>query len=142
MVVAALAGALGAAGVLLARERLVLLAGLALLGVAEAALVLDGGSFDSLSSVTALGGGVVGVVALGAAAALLRAGRRHRGAGLARRARGAAARAAPRSGLPRCGVPGSVLPVPPVGRGTRARGGPARLLPAALRRLAGRGGTL
>src|SRR5829696_777756 len=71
MVVAALAGALGAAGVLLARERLVLLAGLALLAVAEATLVLDGGSFDSLSSVTALGGGVVGVVALGAAAALL-----------------------------------------------------------------------
>ena len=53
MVVAALAGALGAAGVLLARERLVLLGGLALLAVAEATLVLDGGSLDSLSSATA-----------------------------------------------------------------------------------------
>ncbi len=71
MVLAALAGALGAAGVLLARERLVLLGGLALLAVAEAALVLGDGSLDSLSSATALGGGVVGVLAVGAAAAVL-----------------------------------------------------------------------
>ncbi len=71
MVVAALAGALGAAGVLLARERIVLLGGLALLAVAEATLVLDGGSLDSLSSATALAGGAVGVIALGAAAAVL-----------------------------------------------------------------------
>ena len=71
MVLAALAGALGAAGVLLARERLVLLGGLALLAVAEAALVLGGGSLDSLSSPTALAGGAVGLVALGAAAAVL-----------------------------------------------------------------------
>ena len=41
MVLAALAGALGAAGVLLARERLVLLAGLALLGVAGVSLAQD-----------------------------------------------------------------------------------------------------
>jgi len=71
MVVAALAGALGAAGVLLARERLVLLGGLALLAVAEASLVLEGGSLDSLSSATALAGGGLGLVALGVAAAVL-----------------------------------------------------------------------
>src|SRR4051794_11009865 len=71
MVLAALAGALGAAGVLLARERLVLLGGLALLAVAEAALVLGDSSFDSLSSATALGGGVVGIAAVGGAAAVL-----------------------------------------------------------------------
>ncbi|MBA2419610.1 MAG: O-antigen ligase family protein, partial [Thermoleophilaceae bacterium] len=71
MVLAALAGALGAAGVLLARERLVLLGGLALLAVAEAALVLGGGSLDSLSSPVALAGGAVGLAGLGAAAAVL-----------------------------------------------------------------------
>ena len=71
MVLAALAGALGAAGVLLARERLVLLGGLALLAVAEAALVLGGGSLDSLSSPTALAGGGGGLAGLGAAAAVL-----------------------------------------------------------------------
>jgi hypothetical protein len=71
MVLAALAGALGAAGVLLARERLVLLGGLALLAVAEAALVLGGGSLDSLSSPTALAGGAGGLAGLGAAAAVL-----------------------------------------------------------------------
>ncbi len=71
MVVAALAGALGAAGVMLARERLVLLAGLALLAVAEVLLVLDGGNLDSLSVATALAGGAIGVLALGGAAAVL-----------------------------------------------------------------------
>jgi hypothetical protein len=71
MVLAALAGALGAAGVLLARERIALLGGLALLAVAEALLVLDGDSFDSVGSATALAGGAVGLAALGAAAAVL-----------------------------------------------------------------------
>ena len=70
-VLAALAGALGAAGVLLARERLVALGGLAVLAVAEGALVLGGGSLDSLTSPTALAGGALGLAALGAAAAVL-----------------------------------------------------------------------
>src|SRR3954468_7229714 len=67
MVLAALAGALGAAGVLLARERIALLGGLALLAVAEASLVLDADSLDSLGSAGALAGGAVGGIALGGA---------------------------------------------------------------------------
>src|SRR5215208_5133810 len=71
MVLAALAGALGAAGVLLARERLVLLGGLVLLAVAEAGLVLGTGDLDSLTSATAVGGAVVGLAAVAAVAAVL-----------------------------------------------------------------------
>src|SRR4051794_31442125 len=71
MVVAALAGALGAAGVLLARERIALLGGLVLLAVAEAALVLGDASLDSVGSATAVGAGIVGLAAVGGAAAVL-----------------------------------------------------------------------
>jgi O-antigen ligase len=68
---AALAGALGAAGVLLARERTVLLAGLGLLALAEAGLLLSSDSMSSLGSATVLAGAVLGLAAVGAASALL-----------------------------------------------------------------------
>jgi len=68
---AALAGALGAIGVLLARRRLPLLAGLALLGVAEVQLVAGGGELSSLGSASALAAGALGLVAVAVAAAVL-----------------------------------------------------------------------
>jgi O-antigen ligase/polysaccharide polymerase Wzy-like membrane protein len=72
--VAALAGGFGAAGVLLARERAVLLGGLLLLGLAEAGLELasaDLGSVDGLVSPAGAVLSVAGVALLWAAAAVL-----------------------------------------------------------------------
>ncbi len=70
---AAVAGALGSILVLLARGRFTLLGGFLLLAGAEAglALSLGGGTLDKLSSPAGAGAGVVGLVVLGAAAALL-----------------------------------------------------------------------
>jgi O-antigen ligase len=70
---AAVGGALGAVLVLLARGRFTLLGGLALLAAAEAglALSLGPGSLDRLTSAAGAGAGAVGLVVLGAAAALL-----------------------------------------------------------------------
>ena len=70
---AAVCGALGSALVLLARERLALLGGLLLLGLAEAGLVgsLGGGDLDKLSSAAGGAAALLGLVVLVAAAALL-----------------------------------------------------------------------
>ena len=70
---AAVAGALGSILVLLARGRFTLLAGFVLLAGAEAglALSLGGGTLEKLSSPAGAAAGVVGVVLLGGAAALL-----------------------------------------------------------------------
>ncbi|HMJ97035.1 MAG TPA: O-antigen ligase family protein [Thermoleophilaceae bacterium] len=69
---AALGGALGSVLVLLGRGRLPLLAGLALLGVAELGLAwaLGGGPLDRLSGASGAAAVALAVVALGAAAAL------------------------------------------------------------------------
>jgi O-Antigen ligase len=70
---AAVGGALGAVLLLLARGRLTLLAGLAVVAVAEAglALSLGPGSLDKLTSAAGAAAGVLGLVVLGGAAALL-----------------------------------------------------------------------
>ncbi len=70
---AAVGGALGSVLVLLARGRLTLLAGLLALATAEAGLALSLGdaSFDKLSSAAGAAAAVAGMLALGAAAALL-----------------------------------------------------------------------
>jgi O-antigen ligase len=70
---AAVGGALGSVLVLLARERLVLLAGLVVLGVSEGGLAysLGTGSFDRLSGATGLAAAALGIVAVGVAAAVL-----------------------------------------------------------------------
>jgi O-antigen ligase len=70
---AAVGGALGSILVLLARGRFTLLAGLVVLAAAEAglALSLGDGSLDRLTSAAGAGAAVVGLVLLGAAAALL-----------------------------------------------------------------------
>jgi putative inorganic carbon (hco3(-)) transporter len=70
---AAVGGALGSILVLLARGRITLLAGLVLLAAAEIGLArsLGGGTLDKLSSPAGAAAGVVGLVVLGAAAALL-----------------------------------------------------------------------
>jgi O-antigen ligase len=71
--IAAIGGALGSILILLARGRLTLLAGLVVLVAAEAglALSLGGGSLDKLSSPAGAGAAALGLVVLGAAAALL-----------------------------------------------------------------------
>jgi hypothetical protein len=70
---AAVGGALGAVLFLLARGRFTLLAGLVVLGAAEAglALSLGPGSLDRLTSAAGAAAGTVGLIAVGAAAALL-----------------------------------------------------------------------
>src|SRR3954454_11702224 len=71
---AAVAGALGSAIVLLARGRLPLLAGLVLLAFAEAGMALafsGGGGLDSLKSAAGVAAAVVGIAALCAAALFL-----------------------------------------------------------------------
>jgi putative inorganic carbon (HCO3(-)) transporter len=70
---AAVGGALGSVLVLLARDRLVLLAGLLVLSLAEAglALSLGTGSLDKLTSAAGAAAAVVGLLLLGGAAALL-----------------------------------------------------------------------
>jgi hypothetical protein len=70
---AAVGGALAAVLVLLARGRVTLLAGLALLAVAEAGLTLSLGSgpLDRLTSASGAAAAVVGLLILGGAAALL-----------------------------------------------------------------------
>jgi putative inorganic carbon (hco3(-)) transporter len=70
---AAVGGALAAVLVLLARGRVTLLAGLVLLAVSEAGLMLSLGSgpLDKLTSASGAAAGVLGLVVLGAAAALL-----------------------------------------------------------------------
>ena len=70
---AAVGGALGSVLVLLARGRLVLLAGLVALAAAEAALALSLGdaSLDKLSSAAGAAAAVAGLLVLAAAAALL-----------------------------------------------------------------------
>jgi putative inorganic carbon (HCO3(-)) transporter len=70
---AAVAGALGSVLVLLARGRFTLLAGLVVLGAAEAglALSLGTGSLDKLGSAAGAAAGAAGVLAVGAVAALL-----------------------------------------------------------------------
>src|SRR5829696_8430478 len=69
---AALGGALGSVLVLLGRSRLALLAGLAVLGVAELGLAwaLGGGPLDRLSGTSGVAAVALALVALGAAAAL------------------------------------------------------------------------
>ncbi len=70
---AAFGGALGSVLVLLARGRFVLLAGLVVLGVSEAALAysLGTGSLDRLGAATGLAAAALGVLAVGVAAAIL-----------------------------------------------------------------------
>jgi hypothetical protein len=70
---AAVGGAAGSVLVLLARTRLLLLAGLVVLAVSEAGLAYSLGtdSLDRIDGVAAAGAAAVGVIALGAAAALL-----------------------------------------------------------------------
>ena len=70
---AAVGGAVGSVLVLLARGRLVLLAGLVVLAVSEAGLAysLGTGSLDRIDGVTGAAAAAVGIIALGAAAALL-----------------------------------------------------------------------
>ena len=70
---AAVGGALGSILVLLARGRVVLLAGFVVLAAAEAglALSLGGGTLDRLSSPAGAAAGALGLVLLGVAAALL-----------------------------------------------------------------------
>jgi O-Antigen ligase len=70
---AAVGGALGSVLVLLARGRLVLLAGLVVLALAEAGLALSLGdvSLDKLTSAAGAAAAVTGLLLLGAAAALL-----------------------------------------------------------------------
>ncbi|HEU0024303.1 MAG TPA: O-antigen ligase family protein [Thermoleophilaceae bacterium] len=71
--IAAVCGALGAALVLLARERLMLLAGLVALAGAEAGLIgaLGDGGLDKLTSGAGAAAALVGMLLLAAAAALL-----------------------------------------------------------------------
>ena len=70
---AAVGGALGAPLVLLARGRVALLAGLVVLGVSELLLAysLGTGSLDRLTGATGLAAALVGMLAVGAAAAVL-----------------------------------------------------------------------
>jgi hypothetical protein len=70
---AAVGGAVGSVLVLLARGRLVLLAGLVVLAVSEAGLAyaLGTGSLDRIDGVTGAAAAAVGIIVLGAAAALL-----------------------------------------------------------------------
>jgi O-antigen ligase len=70
---AAVGGAVGSVLVLLARGRLVLLAGLVVLALAEAGLAysLGTGSFDRLSGATGLAAAALGIIAVGVAAAVL-----------------------------------------------------------------------
>ena len=70
---AAVGGAVGSVLVLLARGRLVLLAGLVVLAVSEAGLAyaLGTGSLDRIDGVTGAAAAAIGIIVLGAAAALL-----------------------------------------------------------------------